>query len=427
MKTKLRINKSITLCGSVLFLQLIWMQTSLICPNIPDVLYKILYYMKYFGAMLLLMYTMSRRYIYPELKLKQRRYVKMMLPYMLLVCFVELLAFIYSPIVAMYGIRYWSRFLAYFLDKLCIFIEVSCIYLLCGRDSIKCVTSVLVFDGMVLMVIACFKAGISSALIGITSLLSMSEGRSSVLEVHELSFCLGIIIIYYVFFRKEKLRKKLPMILILIFLFMVGDKRIGYAGIFAGGIFAFIVHRKGINKKCLFVVGGIGVIICFGYIMLLFNGEIMAYLAMNGINSMGRDVLNSYFTSLATFDIDFFGWGFGGVSKAIENMSRADVGSMVNVGGLHNDILKVYLECGFVCSMLWFCYHLIYLPVKMFESYNRNTATLFVAVLIYAFITYLTDNTENYFIFQVLLFLLPLAAEEQNREELMLRDMVKKS
>ena len=87
----------------------------------------------------------------------------------------------------------------------------------------------------------------------------------------------------------------------------------------------------------------------------------------------------------------------------LENMSYNEVGNMVVFRGLHNDILKRYLDWGFVGFLGWAWYNLLFLPKKVFFMYGKKPATLYLLLLTYSFITYLTDNTEGYFVFQVAL------------------------
>ena len=86
---------------------------------------------------------------------------------------------------------------------------------------------------------------------------------------------------------------------------------------------------------------------------------------------------------------------------------------MVAVRGIHNDILEIYIEAGFLGSLLWFGYQWLYVPLKLYNNMSKRTATLYMALIIYSFITYFTDNTEGYFVFQVTLFTLPLAVYKE--------------
>ena len=103
------------------------------------------------------------------------------------------------------------------------------------------------------------------------------------------------------------------------------------------------------------------------------------------------------------------GWGMAGVAKVVENMDRSEVLYMASVRGLHNDIMKIYINFGFLGSLIWYAINLIYIPVRFLKEYGKRTATIYMSLILYMFITYLTDNTEGYFVCQITLFLIPIA------------------
>lgn len=410
---ELKINLSHLLCGLVIFVQLIWMQTKVIWPSAGGIAYYIIYYMKYFGAAILLFYTLFKRKD-KEVMLRQKKYISIFIPLFLLFVFIEWFALIQSPLDEQYGMSFWSRSMVYILDKICILIEVSCIWILCKKDTIKCISNALIFDGLLLLFLTIIKTDIVSTLKTFLVVFGIIEGNeaSQLLEIHELTYCIGLCIIYYLYFCYEKTKMDKIRLILLILLFILGGKRIGFAGIIIGGIFALFVHKKGLSIKSIASIGIIGTIFCIMYVYFLYDGEVMSYLSYYGIDVMGRDYVYNYFIKRTDFSFTNLGWGLSGVSKAIENMSRAEVGNMVSARGLHNDILKMYIECGFIGSILWYLFNLLYVPIKIFKKIGRYEATLYISLILFAFITYLTDNTENYFVFQVILILLPLASHE---------------
>ena len=113
----------------------------------------------------------------------------------------------------------------------------------------------------------------------------------------------------------------------------------------------------------------------------------------------------------------YFGWGFSSVSRVIEHMDPLEVKWMVVVKGLHSDILKQYIELGFWGFVYWIYYELVYIPNKLFKLFGKRSSFAYTILIIYAFITYWTDNTEGYFLFQSALFIIPLAAYEGNESE----------
>ena len=93
------------------------------------------------------------------------------------------------------------------------------------------------------------------------------------------------------------------------------------------------------------------------------------------------------------------------------------MGNMYLIRGLHNDLLKMYIECGFWGYVIWLILTLIYVPEKIKNKLGVRSATIYLALNIFAFITYLTDNTESYFVFQTILLTFPLVLKENRKEE----------
>lgn len=404
---KLKVNRNGLICGSVIFLQLLWMQTKVFYPGLSGPAYQLLYYMKYIGTFAVFLVTIStpRR---NGVTARQKEYIRLFVPLFVLYFAVEILSFFSSPVMRTYGISFVTRSIAYILDKICVVVMVSCVWILRREKSIECVCKALLFDGILIILFAIPRIGIVGILHTLGEVFGVAESPSSLLEIHELTYCLGLCIIYYLFFARRQIR--LSKFVLLLFLFIIGGKRIAFAGIVVSGIFALVVRKKGLKKEMLIIVGVLGIVISLSYIVILYNGKFLATMGIYGINVMGRDAIYSYFLARTNFLPTYLGWGLAGVSKMIENMSKAEVGNMVVVRGLHNDILKIYIDFGFFGSILWFAYQLLYMPLQLFRKLGKQDATLYMALIIFAFITYLTDNTENYFVFQVLLFLIPLTA-----------------
>lgn len=404
----MRIKKSSLLCGCVLILQLLWLQKKVFFPDLSGIAYQIIYYMKYFGTAILVVYTLSKQRDckYSDI---QRKYISTFMPLFGLFMLIEVVTTVGGTPLDTYGLSYCTRLVAYILDKVCVLVEVSCIYLLCRENTIKCVTSALLVNGLSLIFICIMRTGLSATLSVFLQLFGL-DTTTSLLEVHELTYCIGLLIIYYLFFNRSGKRRYFLTILLLIIVFWSGNKRIGFAGILFAGVFSLLVHRKGLSRRLLVTVGLTGAFVSVVYVSLLYNGGFLNLVAQYGINIMGRDSIYSYFINRTEFSGTFLGWGLAGVSKVIEGMTKAEVGNMYTARGLHNDILKIYIECGFIGSIAWYLFQLVYIPINILKKFGRHKSTLYMALAIFAFMTYLTDNTENYFVFQVLLFLLPLAS-----------------
>ena len=68
--------------------------------------------------------------------------------------------------------------------------------------------------------------------------------------------------------------------------------------------------------------------------------------------------------------------------------------------GLHNDFMCLYIEMGMIFFIIWLFYQLLYIPQKINRYFGTRTALFCFSLIIFNFVTYTTDNTLRYFVFQ---------------------------
>ena len=133
----------------------------------------------------------------------------------------------------------------------------------------------------------------------------------------------------------------------------------------------------------------------------------MAFLESLGIDMMGRDVLwslpNDYY-KLSPF---WKGLGFEGVTDLVNKWYKE--GLINRAYPLHNDILKVFIELGALGFTLWAGINYILYPAYWMMRHNTETGLLYMAILSYMTVTYLTDNTAFYFWSCIGLRLIPMS------------------
>lgn len=405
----LTVKKEHLLCGIVIFLQLLSAQVTIYWSEGNHVFRLLLFYMKYLGPVFLLVAALGEKRN-KKITLMTRNYIELFYPFIFLFIIVEVIAFINSPVVSDHGIRYWTRFAAYVFDKIFIFVEIASLIYLCKEKTMDCLSTTLIIDGLFTVAITIIRAGIIDTIkvFGAVFGLAKSDLAMSLLEVHELSYCLGICIIYYLFQERDQRMKNMSRIIMIALLFILGYKRIAIGALVVSVFVTFFVRKKGISKTTISVFGLIGVAICVGWIAFLYNGGAIIFFLNHDIDMMGRDVLNSLFTNQTEFGSGQMGWGFASTTKVLENTTRAEVGNMVSIRGLHNDILKIYIDCGFICGIVWYALNLFYIPRKIFSRMGKRAATLYLTLTIFTFICYMTSNIENAFVYQTIYLLMPL-------------------
>lgn len=247
----------------------------------------------------------------------------------------------------------------------------------------------------------------------------MDNTFSNYLELHDLVLAMGYIVIFY-YISREKLTKKNIFVLLLVLLIMIlGFKRIAVLGVIIVMFLYFIFKQLGIQKqyKICIMLGWIGFLLCYGFIFIMSKGPVFFdMLAKFGINPMGRNYYYMEIMKYAEFKIDFLGIGRNSITQIL----NTDL-SYLRVGGVHSDIIKMYVENGFVLFGLWLWFSLVKVTKLFKKRFGMKSAVIYFMITIYTFSLYLTDNIEIYFICQILAMIIPmtyaLKDKERNREE----------
>ncbi len=226
------------------------------------------------------------------------------------------------------------------------------------------------------------------------------------LELHDFVLAIGYIVIAYVFTNLKLNKRTLGFLFIVLILMILGMKRVSVLGILLAVVFYVFLKRfpKKSKYKICIIAGWGAFLICYLYIYLLSDGNVFYdYIAKYGINVMGRNYYYKAIMSYAKFSPTFIGIGRNVVTQLL-NTSL----SYLRVGGVHSDIIKMYVENGFVLFGFWLWYYLIYIFKFYKKKYGINCAILYFGIVIYMFTLYLTDNIEIYFICQILSIMIPI-------------------
>ena len=138
--------------------------------------------------------------------------------------------------------------------------------------------------------------------------------------------------------------------------------------------------------------------------LFIISTDILAALGTKyNINFMSRlewfDGLRDYYS----FNLLYPGKGWGALSRIADSLKQ----------GVHNDILRNYVEFGFLGFFLCMTYVLKIIPFQIGKK-DLPVAKLYLYLIVYAVVTYMTDNTFNYIIFQASMLIIVLVARQEN-------------
>ena len=301
-----------------------------------------------------------------------------------------------------------------------VFSSVCFVYLF-GKKAVRYGLLGALIPCVLALVLGVFRFGgrILLAFVGLLPSFRGGEARMY-LELHEINYVLGMyLIIMLLLDWKQTFRNgKLLLVLAAVF-FVSGWKRIGLAALAATLIFGLILGqlKEGTRKKTIQICGLVGVVACLCYVALTASGNLTDLLDKLGIDMMGRNTLYHYFARFCKFSPLYFGHGEGFVSRQFDYMP-AESAFLTTVKALHNDLFRIFIDLGFWGFLAWSGYWLVALPRWICRRFGSGAMTAAFLLIVFSFLTYLTDNTEGYFSYQMyLVMLLGACACKQTDQE----------
>ena len=259
------------------------------------------------------------------------------------------------------------------------------------------------------IVFAFIGLGFSGSLAYIVRPGNFSTNISAWFEMHDLVFSVGFILIYILLGYNGKIRNNIGLLILFTFVFYVGYKRIAILGLIVSVLISAIISNRArtrsiqVWKIVTILLSVLG--LCYVYTYMLSTGAFEAVMLKYNVNLMGRDRIYTYFRSYYEYSLTFLGNGYGFTSQYLLDNSLSLMRQLHGTLGLHNDILRLYIEIGIWGSLIWHFWYLIRIP-NILKTYDFSCLKLFMAFMIYAYIVYLTDNTTTYFWFQFIWSLL---------------------
>ena len=202
--------------------------------------------------------------------------------------------------------------------------------------------------------------------------------------------------------------------LLSLFFIILGLKRSTLPAVLLVCVYVKLLRMTKKPEK-LIMATGIGLFVfCYVYLWLTRSGILVAFMESIGIDMMGRDVLWSLPNDYYTLSPFWKGLGFEAVTDLVNTWHQA--GLINRAYPLHNDILKIFIELGAAGFTLWAGINYILYPSYWMRQHGAQTGLLYMALLAYMTVTYLTDNTAFYFWSCIGLRLIPMSFSYRTAE-----------
>lgn len=216
------------------------------------------------------------------------------------------------------------------------------------------------------------------------------------MEIHELTFALGVYLVYYALDWRRCRGERLARLLLAptLFCFFSGFKRIGVAAM-AAGVLVWLVLRLLTGRRggpfWLLAAAFGAAALSFVYVCMVKEGIFEFLSERLGLDTMGRRELSNFIDRYYWIGPSFFGHGAGFVTRLF-----SDLPADWTIRALHNDILMIYIDAGFWGFWLWM---LSFFPLRtwcVYRRQGRRAAMTCLGLQTYVLATAATDNTLYY-------------------------------
>lgn len=235
-------------------------------------------------------------------------------------------------------------------------------------------------------------------------------GFAKAMEIHDITFAFGFFVIYFMFFAKHN-KERIVDLILAIFFFVLGWKRIALAALPIAIIFAIIMGRMRPKTRKRFMTFCAWTFVILSFLYVVATKTRVFEMVMNYLNidTMGRNEVYGFIEKYYDINFGFLGYGFEYTTVILEQIQKTNPELKIGVLALHNNILTVYIELGFVGFWAWIIYTWVFQLRWMYSHWGEKVAMLFFLCELYIFITYTTDNTLYYYYTSFILRLLPTA------------------
>lgn len=229
---------------------------------------------------------------------------------------------------------------------------------------------------------------------------------NSYIERNDVGTAVVLLLIYYIWQiatnKRYKTLKYKTRVLVLFVIFVLCSKRSAGTGIVAGVFFALYFERKKLSAKRCFLLSSLVLISLLAFISVIRFGVLERLAARFGIDSAGRVYVWSTFSDSYSISPFYLGKGFQYLHKYM--LFESTDGMVKGFGYLHNSLLQLYIELGFVLFFTYFFYQTYYMTNRTNKCFGSKTALLYMALYFATIAIYATDNVLTYPIYQVTLY-----------------------
>ncbi|WP_240836857.1 O-antigen ligase family protein [Lactococcus lactis] len=320
-----------------------------------------------------------------------------------------LLVSLYSIIIMLINgsdSSFFSRLLSNFLQLYLSYAQILFIYLRYNKKGFKILVYCAVVESIFSIISGIIVYGIKPSIAYFIDPNLEPYGQGAALFTqHDMAFAMAFILFFYIFSKSRKTKIDWLAILFVLLVIYLADKRIEIPSILVLPFLYKLLKNRSKIFLSMFIKIFFIIVTAFSFIFLfaIYSGIIDQLIDKFQINTSGRTFLWDTTFSFTPFSFSYHGIGFRMASKVLfpylSNYRNLGYTSEIS---LHNDILDTYVGVGFLGLFSWILIWAFIIPKKILKLFSTKTLIVYLVAIIYSFITYSTDNTMTYSIFQSL-------------------------
>ncbi len=283
---------------------------------------------------------------------------------------------------------------------LSVLVAAATLYLFGGRGIWYCLASMCAANFISVLAVI-YQGGLDAFLQEFYTLLVTFSGETGPLmlqlESHDLTFAFGPFLLY-LFLNWKKSPHPLLWTAIVFLFFLTGLKRIAFPAVALAFLTASLLRRlpeKAARQTALCIAAAM-MAVSFLYIAGIRYGLFQYLEERLLLDTKGRATLFANVAPYYDISITFLGRGTG-FERYVEWFSGLESSVPLRTQTqIHNDFLRMYLNIGFLGYWVWIWSWLTVRLRYWFRQGGKDAGCLFLAVCIYCFVLYATDNTIYY-------------------------------
>jgi hypothetical protein len=286
-----------------------------------------------------------------------------------------------------------------------------------GKQAIEYTAMGFILANSLILLDVMRRMGVGSTITGMMQfLMSVGSNDNAIsvnLEVQDVTFGIGILLVYYLVDGQDEHWRWFYVAALTFYLFM-GFKRILFPAIALAVAYCFLMKRLRPRSQIALTVtiGLVLIAISLGYVVLIRTGLWFDICDRFGIDLMGRKRLYGYMESYYTISPSYMGMGNGMVSTVLEVLETT------GNRRLHSDVLRMYIELGMPSFLLWCVVTFILTYTFFARNYSLAPARIYFAITLLMYVTFLTDNTLEKYCPEIAWHVLPLGIILAEREQM---------